>query len=68
MSAAKLALVTGASRGIGRQIALGLADQGHQVIAVSRSAIDASELSSSQKSMITSITGDVSDNYFVEKL
>ena len=68
MSAAKLALVTGASRGIGRQIALGLADQGHQVIAVSRSALDTSELSSSQKSMITSITGDVSDNSFVEKL
>ena len=45
MSAAKLALVTGASRGIGRQIALGLADQGHQVIAVSRSALDTSGLS-----------------------
>ena len=68
MSAAKLALVTGASRGIGRQIALGLADQGHKVIAVSRTALDTSELSTSQKSMITSITGDVSDNSFVEKL
>ena len=68
MSAAKLALVTGASRGIGRQIALGLADEGHQVIAVSRSALDTSDLSASQKSMITSITGDVSDNAFVEKL
>lgn len=68
MSAAKLALVTGASRGIGRQIALGLADQGHQVIAVSRSVLDTSALSATQKSMITSITGDVSDNSFVEKL
>jgi len=68
MSAAKLALVTGASRGIGRQIALGLADHGHKVIAVSRSALDVSDLSASQKSMITSITGDVSDNSFVEKL
>jgi NAD(P)-dependent dehydrogenase (short-subunit alcohol dehydrogenase family) len=68
MSAGKFALVTGASRGIGRQIALGLADQGHQVIAVSRSALDTSDLSASQKSMITSITGDVSDNSFVEKL
>lgn len=68
MSAAKLALVTGASRGIGRQIALGLADQGHKVIAVSRSALDTNDLSPSQKSMITSITGDVSDNSFVEKL
>ena len=34
MSDKKLALVTGASRGIGRQIALGLADDGHKVIAV----------------------------------
>jgi NAD(P)-dependent dehydrogenase (short-subunit alcohol dehydrogenase family) len=68
MSAAKLALVTGASRGIGRQIALGLADQSHQVIAVSRSALDTSELSILQKSMITSVNGDVSDNSFVEKL
>ena len=68
MSAAKLALVTGASRGIGRQIALGLADEGHQVIAVSRSALETSDLSASQKSMITSIAGDVSDNSFVEKL
>ena len=68
MSAAKLALVTGASRGIGRQIALGLADQGHKVVAVSRSALDVSDLSTLQKSMITSITGDVSDNSFVEKL
>ena len=68
MSAAKLALVTGASRGIGRQIALGLANQGHQVIAVSRSALDTSGLSATQKKMITSITGDVSDNSFVEKL
>jgi NAD(P)-dependent dehydrogenase (short-subunit alcohol dehydrogenase family) len=68
MSAAKLALVTGASRGIGHQIALGLADQGHKVIAVSRSALDVSDLSTLQKSMITSITGDVSDNSFVEKL
>ena len=62
----KLALVTGASRGIGRQIAIGLADNGHQVIAVSRSAIDTSGLSDSQKSLITSITGDVSDASFIE--
>ena len=68
MSAQKLALVTGASRGIGRQITLGLADQGHQVIAVSRSALNASDLLPTQKKMITSITGDVSDNSFVEKL
>ena len=68
MSAQKVALVTGASRGIGRQIALGLADSGHKVIAVSRSALDISDLSATQKSLITSITGDVSDVSFVERL
>lgn len=68
MSAQKLALVTGASRGIGRQIAIGLADSGHKVIAVSRSAMDTSDLSTSQKSLITGITGDVSDVSFINKL
>ena len=68
MSDKKLALVTGASRGIGRQIALGLADDGHKVIAVSRSAMDTSELPASQKSLITGITGDVSDASFIERL
>jgi len=68
MSAVKLALVTGASRGIGRQITLGLADHGHRVIAVSRTAMDTSELLANQKSLITSISGDVSDASFIEKL
>ncbi len=68
MADKQLALVTGASRGIGRQIAMGLADNGHKVIAVSRSGIDISELSTSQKSLITSITGDVSDASFIERL
>ena len=68
MSDKKLALVTGASRGIGRQIALGLADDGHKVIAVSRSAMETSDLSASQKSLIISIRGDVSDASFIERL
>ncbi|MEY3109285.1 MAG: short chain dehydrogenase, partial [Actinomycetota bacterium] len=34
MSDHVLALVTGASRGLGREIALGLAKSGHKVIAV----------------------------------
>ena len=33
----KTAIITGASRGIGREIAVALADQGHQVIAIARS-------------------------------
>ena len=64
----RLALVTGASRGIGRQIALGLLDAGHTVIAVSRTSFDTNGLSSTQKSSIISLNGDVSDHLFIDKL
>jgi NAD(P)-dependent dehydrogenase (short-subunit alcohol dehydrogenase family) len=64
----RLALVTGASRGIGRQIALGLIDAGHAVIAVSRTSFDTTGLSPTQKSSIISINGDVSDHLFIERL
>ena len=64
----RLALVTGASRGIGRHIALGLLDAGHTVIAVSRNSFDTEGLSSTQKSSIISINGDVGDHLFIEKL
>lgn len=46
----KLALVTGASRGIGRAIAQGLADAGADVIAVARSTAALSEISNSVRS------------------
>lgn len=68
MNPPKLCLVTGASRGIGRQIALGLAEQGHKVIAISRSAIDPSTLLAMQKDLVVSLTGDVSDFSFIENL
>ena len=58
-----LALVTGASRGIGREIALALADAGHTVIAVSRKP---NQDESHPK--IKSIAGDISDNSFVTQL
>lgn len=58
-----LALVTGASRGIGREIALALADAGHNVIAVSRTP-NATETNE----RITSIAGDISDLAFVTHL
>ena len=58
-----LALVTGASRGIGREIALALADAGHTVIAVSRKPNP-----DESHPNITSIAGDISDNKFVTQL
>ncbi|MCX6445079.1 MAG: SDR family NAD(P)-dependent oxidoreductase [Actinobacteria bacterium] len=58
-----LALVTGASRGIGREIALALANAGHNVIAVSRTP-NAAETNP----RITSIAGDISDLAFVTDL
>jgi len=57
----ELALVTGASKGIGREIAIALADAGHKVIAVSRTPMAQSE-------NIESICGDVSDFSFVDSL
>jgi NAD(P)-dependent dehydrogenase (short-subunit alcohol dehydrogenase family) len=58
-----LALVTGASRGIGREIALALANAGHEVIAVSRRPNP-----DESHPKITSIAGDISDNTFVTQL
>lgn len=55
MSKKGLALVTGASRGIGQTIAIALADSGYTVIAVSR--LDTSE----NISGVHSLTCDVSD-------
>jgi NAD(P)-dependent dehydrogenase (short-subunit alcohol dehydrogenase family) len=58
-----LALVTGASRGIGREIALALANAGHHVIAVSRTPNK-----DETNPKITSIAGDISDLTFVTEL
>jgi len=56
-----LALVTGASKGIGREIALALSGAGHKVIAVSRTPM-------LQPGEIINICGDVSDIDFVNGL
>ena len=57
----KRALVTGASRGIGKEIATGLCDEGYQIIAVSR------DLSGSDSRFIN-IEGDISNLEFIDKL
>lgn len=57
----KKVLVTGASRGIGKEIATGLRDEGYQIIAVSR------DLSGSDSRFIN-IEGDISNLEFIDQL
>ena len=57
----ELALVTGASKGIGREIAMALAGAGHKVIAVSRTPM-------MKSGDIINICGNVSDLDFVNSL
>jgi NAD(P)-dependent dehydrogenase (short-subunit alcohol dehydrogenase family) len=57
----KRAMVTGASRGIGKKIAIGLCNDGYQVIAVSRNLSDSD-------SRFINIEGDISDLEFVSQL
>lgn len=57
----KSALVTGASRGIGKMIATGLCNEGYQIIAVSRNL-------SGSDSRFINIEGDISNLEFVDEL
>ena len=57
----KRVLVTGASRGIGKEIATGLCDQGYQIIAVSRNL-------SGSDSRFINIEGDISNLEFIDQL
>ena len=59
------ALVTGASRGIGRACAEGLATAGARVIAVARSAEDLAELRSHESGRIETIAADIKTDAFV---
>ncbi|MEX0778275.1 MAG: SDR family oxidoreductase [Balneolales bacterium] len=64
----KKILLTGASRGIGYQTALLLADQGHHVIAVARSFDKLQELSHKAPGKIIPIKTDLSDTEDISKL
>ena len=68
MTAGVLALVTGASRGLGREIAIGLAKSGHKVIAVARSKSALESLSKEHAGSIFAYEADVSDYKTVDKL
>jgi NAD(P)-dependent dehydrogenase (short-subunit alcohol dehydrogenase family) len=57
----RTALVTGASRGLGKEIAVGLCESGYRVIAVARNLSDSDE-------RFINIEGDISDLHFVETL
>ena len=57
-----IALVTGASRGLGREIALALAENGHRVLAVSRSG------TSEDHPNIRAVACDIGDSDAVTKL
>ncbi len=68
MSQNQLALVTGASKGLGRQMALGLANAGYKVIAVARSKSDLDLLAQVNSQLIFPYVCDVSENCDVEAL
>jgi NAD(P)-dependent dehydrogenase (short-subunit alcohol dehydrogenase family) len=68
MSQKVLALVTGASKGLGREIALGLAHAGYKVIAVARSAAALDSLAKENPEVIFPYECDVSEFKAVESL
>ncbi len=68
MSHHPLALVTGASKGLGRQMALGLAGAGHKVIAVARSKSALESLAKEHPGLIFPYECDVSEYKEVEVL
>lgn len=61
MSAAGMALVTGASRGIGHAVAIELARRGLDVVATVRTACDAADLIDLGEGRISVVTMDVTD-------
>ncbi|MDA2962816.1 MAG: SDR family NAD(P)-dependent oxidoreductase [Actinomycetota bacterium] len=63
-----IALVTGASRGLGREIAIGLARDGYRVLAVARSKSALDSLVEDHPGSIFAYEADVSDNKTVEQL
>lgn len=68
MSSARVAVVTGAGRGMGREIARALAADGHRVIAVARTAADLQETCAGAPDAIRPMVCDVADAAAVDAL
>lgn len=68
MSDSKIALVTGASSGIGRNSAISLADAGFNVIATARRLEDLEQTASMAKGQIRCIGSDVTDTASIDAL
>ncbi len=64
----KIALVTGAGRGIGRACALHLARAGADVIAVARTADDLKTLEQEAKGKVTSWVADITKSHFYAQI
>jgi len=64
----RVALVTGAGRGLGRACAEGLAGAGARVIAVARSVDEIDEVAAHKSARIDGWTADVTDDSFVDRL
>lgn len=64
----RVAIVTGASRGLGRSIASALASEGMRVVAAARSADDLAELADMYPDLIHPVTCDMSDPAQAEAL
>ena len=64
----RLAVVTGAGRGLGRACAEGLADAGARVIAVARSSDEIEAVASHASGRIEGWTADVTEDAFIERV
>lgn len=65
MVQSRIALVTGASRGLGQAVARGLVGAGYRVVGISRSQVDLDLLATEIGASFLPIAGDVSDLQFM---